>query len=71
MKQRKHVSFVCVFNKDFAADMAVSAEDIAAELVAAAWLLREGAFVARLRSAKDAGCSGFHSCDEAQIKVVV
>ena len=49
-------------------DLSLGRAVVAAELVAASWLLREGAFVARLRSVKDSGCSGFHTRDEARGK---
>ena len=55
--------FVLVLEKDFSLDSTIGSFRLEKELLTAMALLENGAFLVRLRSRKDSGCSGFRACE--------
>ena len=60
--QTMQSDFILVLEKDFHVPRDINIAVIQEELLAAFMLLKRGAFLVRLRSKRDSGCSGFKSC---------
>jgi hypothetical protein len=60
-------AYVLFLENDFKMDTALSPDEIVAELVGAAGILRSGAEIVRLLSRKTKGCGTFKDCNHANI----
>ena len=56
-------SFILVLEKDFSLPASINLHTLEEELLISMLLIKAGAFMVRLRSQFDSGCSGFRSCE--------